>query len=300
MTVVKCPLNYVGGKTKLLPQILEIIPKNIDTFVDVFGGGFNVGVNVDAKHLIYNDILTQVKSLIEMFYNETFENIDKELKRLEKEYDFLNLTWERMSDDDKEYKKAQYIKLRSDYNQSNDPYKLFLLICSSFSNQIRFNRNNEFNMPFGKRYYNNSIQKNLREFCNKIKEYECSFYSLDFRTLIKSMIDEKRLTKNDFLYFDPPYLISNAVYNEKSSNNGWNITDEMDLYSILDELNSNGYRWGLSNVLENNNRINDILKNWIKDDYNVYHLNVNYSNCNYHRKNKSNDSDEVLITNFGG
>lgn len=50
--MLKCPLNYVGGKTKLLPQILPLFPKHIHTFVDLFGGGFNVGINVEADQHI--------------------------------------------------------------------------------------------------------------------------------------------------------------------------------------------------------------------------------------------------------
>lgn len=52
---IKSPLNYVGGKYKLLPQILPLFPKNIDTCIGLFGGGFNVGINVPAKEIIYNE-----------------------------------------------------------------------------------------------------------------------------------------------------------------------------------------------------------------------------------------------------
>ena len=45
-TYVKSPLNYIGGKYKLLPEILPLFPENIGNFVDLFGGGFNVGANV--------------------------------------------------------------------------------------------------------------------------------------------------------------------------------------------------------------------------------------------------------------
>ena len=38
--LIKSPLNYTGGKFKLLPQILPLFPDNIDTFVDLFAGGF--------------------------------------------------------------------------------------------------------------------------------------------------------------------------------------------------------------------------------------------------------------------
>ncbi len=35
---LKSPLNYIGGKYKLLPQLTEYFPKNINTFVDLFSG----------------------------------------------------------------------------------------------------------------------------------------------------------------------------------------------------------------------------------------------------------------------
>ena len=46
MEYVKSPLNYTGGKYKLLPQLLELFPKQVNTFVDLFAGGGNVSVNV--------------------------------------------------------------------------------------------------------------------------------------------------------------------------------------------------------------------------------------------------------------
>ena len=53
--MIQSPLNYTGGKYKLLPQILPLFPKDIDVFVDLFCGGCNVGVNVESNRVIYND-----------------------------------------------------------------------------------------------------------------------------------------------------------------------------------------------------------------------------------------------------
>ncbi|MFZ7323394.1 DNA adenine methylase, partial [Avibacterium volantium] len=55
---IKSPMNYMGGKFKLLKQITPLFPKGIDTFVDLFAGGVNVGINVPSKKLIINDNLT--------------------------------------------------------------------------------------------------------------------------------------------------------------------------------------------------------------------------------------------------
>ena len=53
---IKSPINYIGGKYKLLPQIIPLFPKNINTFVDLFGGSGTVLMNVVANRYIYNDI----------------------------------------------------------------------------------------------------------------------------------------------------------------------------------------------------------------------------------------------------
>ena len=52
---IASPLNYIGGKARILDQILPFMPAEIDTFVDLFCGGCNVGMNVKAGHTIYKD-----------------------------------------------------------------------------------------------------------------------------------------------------------------------------------------------------------------------------------------------------
>ena len=49
---IQSPLNYIGGKYKILPQILPLFPSRIRTFVDLFCGGCNVGINVSADRTI--------------------------------------------------------------------------------------------------------------------------------------------------------------------------------------------------------------------------------------------------------
>lgn len=45
---IKSPMNYTGGKYKLLPQIQPLFPTDINMFVDLFTGGRNIAVNVNA------------------------------------------------------------------------------------------------------------------------------------------------------------------------------------------------------------------------------------------------------------
>ena len=54
-SVIKSPLNYSGSKDNLIPQIEKYLPGYIDSFVDVMGGAFNVGINIIANEVIYNE-----------------------------------------------------------------------------------------------------------------------------------------------------------------------------------------------------------------------------------------------------
>lgn len=276
---IKSPLNYVGGKYKLLPQIIPLIPDNINTFVDLFGGGFNVGINVKSDKVVYNDVIPQVIDLLENFKHKEYKTIHSAIEDITEKYQLSKLN---NSDVDL---KSNYIKLRSDYNSNPDWIKFYTLLTCSFSNQIRFNSKGEFNMPYGDRYYNSSLQEKLKAFVNKLNDMSIEFNLGSFKNF-----DFTTLTNNDYVYCDPPYFNSLATYNE---NGGWTEEDEIYLLNLLNILHINGIKFGLSNNLKYENRL---LEKW-KDKYNVHYLNIDYSSCNYHKKDKTKDN-EVFITNY--
>ena len=78
-TYIKSPLNYVGGKYKLLQQIIPLFPENINNFIDLFGGGFNVGINVKANRIIYNDMIIQLVDLMTYLKEHTLEESLQEI-----------------------------------------------------------------------------------------------------------------------------------------------------------------------------------------------------------------------------
>ena len=306
--MIQSPLNYTGGKFKLLPQILPLFPKNINTFVDLFCGGCNVGINIDCESVIYNDLDENLLYL----YN-TFKNLDKQ-SVFEWIYEIIN-TYGLSLVSDKgydyykcdsskglgSYNKENFLKLRADFNEKKkkgnyDYYyyvMLYVIIVYAFNNQIRFNSNGEFNLPVGKRDFNKKMQQKLSDFIDKIKEQNCKFTCLDFRKF-----DIDTLKNNDFVYVDPPYLITCATYNEQG---GWSETDEKDLLRFLDSLNEKGLRFALSNVLRSKGKENTILIEWLdknKDKYRAVSLNYSYSNSNYQTKDKTSNSEEVLIINY--
>lgn len=302
MEYIKSCLNYTGGKYKLLNQIVPLFPQNIDKFIDVFCGGANVAINIEANIISCYD---NIDELIELFryikdndVNKIIEDIDRiiELYGLSKTnkngYEYYNCT---VSKGISTYNKESYIKLRKDYNaklyKNNNERILwfYTLIIFGFNNQIRFNRKGEFNIPIGKRDFNNNLREKLVKFSRRIKEINISFEKGDFRE-----INLENLNENDFVYLDPPYLITTAAYNEQG---GWTEKDELDLLNLLDNLNDRGIRFALSNVFECKGKINNILIEWSKR-YTVHYLNYNYNNSNYQVKDKSSRTVEVLICNY--
>ncbi len=284
--MVASPMNYIGGKYKLLPQLLPLFPDNINTFIDLFCGGCSVGINVPAQKVIFNDNLSYLIDLYKIFNtlpeNEILNHIENRIK----EYN-LSLT-----------NKDGYLQLRNLYNNKRNPLDLFVLTAYSFNHQIRFNNSHEFNNPFGKERssFNAHMKQNLIDFLTQLNNKDLDFYSTNF-----DKFDFSFLKENDFVYCDPPYLITTGTYNDgKRGFTGWNENEEKKLLNILDSLTSRKIAFALSNVIEHKGKENTILKDWInKNNYFVTYLSKNYSNSNYHTINRNPDATiEVLVTNY--
>lgn len=283
MKYIKSPLNYTGGKYKLLNSLFDIFPNNINTFVDLFAGGFNVGINVNANKIICND---QINYLIELYQFLEKSNTEDVINKI---YEIINEFQLSKSNAD------GYNALRERYNKNKDILDFLVLTFYAFNHQIRFNNSQKFNTPFGKERssYNDSIEKNLKDFCKALKEKNVQFYNTDFLS-----VDLSKLNDKDLVYCDPPYLISTGSYNDgKRGFKDWTEIEEKQLLGLLDELNYKGIKFALSNVLYHKGLSNDLLIDWSKK-YNVHYIDKSYANCSYHFKEKDAKTVEVVITNF--
>lgn len=298
------PLNYTGGKFKLLPQILPLFPTDICTFVDMFCGGGDVGTSVACKQVLFNDLDSNVIGILSAFRALDEEEIFHIIRDTIARYGLSDVSQNGYAfygcDSSKglgEYNRAPYTRLRDDFNRiERRDYQyyvqLYVLVLFSFNNQIRFNRQGQFNLPVGKRDFNIKMQDKLRAFIERLHTIRCDFSCADFR-----QINIEALAENDFVYADPPYLITCATYNEQG---GWNEELERALYAFLDSVHACRVRFALSNVLTSKGKTNSILRDWLAANphYICHHLNYDYSNSNYHTTDRQTGSDEVLITNY--
>ena len=268
--VYESPLNYIGSKARVIPAIRENLPSDIDDFIDAFGGGFNVGINIRSESV----------ELIESFWQyDTFSYIvymKKMIRRFELEPG----------------RKDAYLNVRDYYNSlpedKRDPRLLLVVILYSFQQQIRFNSNHGFNNPVGMRWFNDNLLEKLISFSRRIKELNVCFSCADYTDTFRYVDDG-----HTFVYLDPPYMLTNGSYNDgKRGFKGWDVSQEAALFEFLDKLNHEGSRFMLSYVLEHKGKVNQNLVNWTQDNhYHIIELGDILGISGSRRK-------EILVTNY--
>ena len=245
------PLNYVGSKAKMISQIKKHLPNDFETFIDAFGGGFNVGVNIKAKRIIYSDINYLVKDLVESFkVHDTYQYI-LYIKKIIKKFGLEASNSE------------SYLNARTYYNSlplgKRDPRLLYAIILYGYNQQIRFNGGHNFNNPVGMRWFNNKVLEKMISFSRIMKEKNVVFECKEHVKL------ENYIKQDSFVYMDPPYRLTTSAYNDgKRGFKGWNITTEKTLFNFADKLNKSSKHFMISYVLKHKGKINPQLKAWIK------------------------------------
>lgn len=274
--VYESPLNYIGSKAKMAFFIKMNAPNKFDSFVDAFGGGFNVGININANRIIYNDVNHFVSKLVESFKStDTYQYI-LFLKRIINKFGL------------EPENKESYIKVRDYYNsfplEKRDSKLLFAVILYGFNQQIRFNGDHDFNNPVGMRWFNDKVLEKMIGFSRTIKEKNIIFESKDYHEIFYE------LYKNTFTYLDPPYMLTNGSYNDgKRGFHGWTSETEKKFFDFVDKLNAEGKPFMISYVFEHKGKYNYHLKYWIKKGgYNIIEVDPMLGN----------DRNEILITNY--
>ncbi|MBQ7257914.1 MAG: DNA adenine methylase [Abditibacteriota bacterium] len=298
MEFIRSPFFYVGDKYKLMPQLIELFPKNIDVYYEPFCGGGSSFLNVNAKKYIVNDIDEYVIKL-HLFFKEKSQNKDKFINDI---YNIIykyglscsvlgitvpeELKKQYVKTYYAKYNKKAYLNMREDFNKfQSNMYLLYLLLIYGFNHMIRFNSNGMFNLPVGNVDFNSNVLKAIDNYLNFLSSKTIEFENYDY----KDFLINKKINSNDFIYFDPPYLISQSEYNKL-----WNEEKEKELYDILDCLNKEKVIFGITNLLNHKGKTNNILLEWSKK-YKVYNIESNY--ISFNDNSIKVNSNEVYITN---
>ena len=297
MTYIKSPIFYMGNKYRLLPQLIPLFPARINTFYDLFGGSGCMSANVKAEKIVYNELNENIVELYKLFLKYSPEEIDARIRKYIKEYG-LNTEGTDVRQNNpaikeiRDYYNKKYVAFRKAYNESDRDYlMLYTLTFYSFSNLIRFNSKSDFNMPFGNQCYHERNYDTIKEWCAFMKDNDIEVMQENAFDILQDTI----FNKDDFIYLDPPYHNTTAIYNEKRAFGGWSTEDDYMLFAILEKLDKCGIKWGLSNVFKNKDYTNEHLIKWCEEKkWNVIHIDYSY----YCLGRGNANSDEVYICNY--
>ena len=187
-----------------------------------------------------------------------------------------------------EANRGAFLELRDAVNcaQDPDPLDLYILVIYGFNRMWRFNRSGEFNVPVGNVDFNARTAAALANFADFHRKHKnIKYASRDF----KDSVTRSDLGPNDFVYFDPPYLITQAEYNAR-----WQEKDDEDLRQVFEFLHSRGVRVAMSNVLRYRESQNISLERWAQE-FRVIDVKSNYIS---RFDNRQKIIREVLILNY--
>ena len=309
MKYIKSPLNYTGNKYRILSQIQPYFPKRIKTMVDLFCGGATVGLNTDCERIIFIDNDKNVIGLLKFLAKSNFEVLLSELEELieryklsysaKKGYAFYKklIADANQNNGLKEYNKEGFYKLRADYNallnkHTAEAYKmLYILMVYAFNNDMRFSQAGDFNLPVGKTDLNKNNIDKLKKYIERVNDIEYEFICADFT----SKKVQEIIKSADFVYMDPPYLITNAVYNESGR---WKEQNEYEILKFMNYCIEHNKYFVLSNVLEKQGRRNEPLYYWtttMEEHIKIIDIEYHYRSASYNKKNRNAHEREVII-----
>jgi DNA adenine methylase len=213
-------LKWVGGKRSILPELIDRMPKEYDTYCEPFIGGGALLFAVTPERAYIAD----VNFSLVLTYTAVRDDVDQVIKMLKIH----------TSRHDKDY----YLKARLKIAKESDPAKvaaLFIYLNKTCYNGLyRVNKAGAFNVPMGS-YTDPTIldEDNLRACSKELQGAEIKAH--DFSHV--------PIRKGNFYYLDPPY---HKVYSSYDSSGFLDAQHEA-LAAFCTKLHNAGAFFMLSN-----------------------------------------------------
>ncbi len=227
-------IKWVGGKRQLLDVITSNLPEEFNHYYEPFIGGGAVFFELQHTPSLINDYNTELVNV----YETIRDNIDELVEELKnhsinnsKDYYLEIRAWDRTDN----YSKRTNVERAARFIYMNK---------TGFNGLYRVNKNNQFNVPYGKYKNPNIVNEGLlREVSDFLNTDGIEITSGDFEKAVK---DAKA---GDFIYFDPPYapLDVNLKNFVGYTDNGFGYDEQVRLRDLFVELDKKGCYVMLSN-----------------------------------------------------
>ncbi len=237
--MIKSPIKWAGGKTRVMPQLLKYLPK-ADCLIEPFVGSGTVFMNTEYRRYVLCDSNRALINFFRVLTSDTGRLIDTARVM------FLGGNNE-----------EQYYKRRALFNSMHwsDTGKadsallyatLFLYLNRHCFNGIyRVNQIGEHNVPFGKYAAPYFPADEMRRFAEKANDTKAVFIDGDFRHTIP---DVMQLAYDAVIYCDPPYIPASKTANFTAYGKPFTLDDHRDLVAtLLNAHRQHGTRAVISN-----------------------------------------------------
>ena len=289
-------LKWVGGKSKLLGKIHEIIPKNMQNYHEPFVGGGSVlfsllhrkqtgvisvrgGIYAYDKNPVLIAFYKLVQTNAETFYN-TIDGIVNTYNNIEIHKGSRKLT---TNEEALLSKESYFYWMRMRYNTlqiCEEKCALFLILNKTCFRGLFRESSSGFNVPFGN--YKSPINITRQHFLN------ISSLIQDVHFIESDCSDVfHKVCENDFVYLDPPYAPENNTSFVSYNKDGFGIDQHKKLFNNIKEMKGAGF------LLSNSDTA--IVNEYFTDEqFNVEVVNVRRA---INSKNPESMAREVLINN---
>jgi DNA adenine methylase len=274
-------IKWVGGKTQLLSQIKERLPKDFNTYYEPFLGGGAVLLELNPTTAVVSDINPDLINVYQQI-KDNVEDVISILNVIDKGHDTC-LT----EDDAKQYYYQtrshfnEYLGDRSSYGDLWHAAEFIYLNKHCFNGLYRVNSQGKFNVPFNGRLEGGSCNPDyLRKVSEQIQNVE--FLVSDFADTVKDAAE------GDLVFFDSPYAPLNPTSFVDYTKEGFGYEDHVRLANLFKELTNKGVYCILTN------HDTDLIRELYKD-FKIETVDVRRS---INRNGKDRKGTEVIITNY--
>ena len=219
-------LKWAGGKKQLLNDLLPIIPKQYNRYIEPFFGGGALFFAIQPQSSIIADSNPEIINM----YRMVAANVEKVIESLthydnssETFYTVRALNWMEME-------------------PADAAARTIFLNHTCFNGLYRVNKKGQFNVPYGKYKNPKIIDKEALYTASKLLN-KATILCSDYKDILK-----EQAQPNDFIFLDPPYLpVSQYADFKRYTKEQFYEEDHVELANEIDRLHELGCHVILTN-----------------------------------------------------